>query len=277
MMPDWKQTVSASATTVTIRDVSNYIGVNTPSSSPIDLFYEGRNDLLRSVDPAFAIAHPSAPPLMLVGLISQTENYLREVMAGIIQLCPIAKVKSAEKSLNLATAWFGYGELEKGAFENISFSRAETIKKNLKNLIGYEVTNSSQISTPLDEFDKLCELRHAIVHSAGLLAGKNAIKLQLPSSKNPVKVVVGFYELQEAAEICSSLVCAVNLELFCHISKRWLNDWQRTPAYRSANQNVLFKKVWNLFYSNFDSINSLIMSPLTQIKTRNLIVRTRAI
>ncbi|MDP2877485.1 MAG: hypothetical protein Q8O00_14960 [Holophaga sp.] len=276
-MTDWKGSVSASASTVTIKNISSYISENTTCGSPIDTFYFGRNDLLKSVDPAYAGAHPSVVPLILVGLISQTENYFRDIMAGIISLCPKAKEKSANKQLNLATAWFGYGELEKGAFENTSFSDSDTITKNLKNLIGYTITEQSQISTPLDEFDKLCELRHAIVHSAGLLAGKNAIKLQFPSSKNPVKVIVGFPELQEAAEICTALVCAVNLELFRHLSKRWLNDWPKTPAYRGENLNGLFKKVWVLFYSKFDSQNGLIHSPLTLIKTRNMIVKTRAV
>lgn len=276
MTTDWKQAVSANASTVNITDISNYVVENVPSGSPIDTFYKGRNDILRAVDPQYATDHPSVIPLVLVGLISQTENYFREIMAGIINLCPKAKEKSAEKKLNLATAWFGYGELEKGVFENVSFSNAITVEKNLKDLIGYKIDNSSQISTPLKEFDKLCELRHAIVHSAGLLAGKNAIKLQLQSSKHPAKVNISFSRLQEAAEVCTSLVCAVNLELFCHLSRRWLDEWPRTPAYRNENPNDLFKSVWNLFYSEFDALNGLIASPLTRIKAKNQIMRNQA-
>lgn len=209
-------------------------------------------------------------------MISLTENYFREILAGIISICPKAKQKSASKSLNLATAWIGFGEMEKGAFENTSFSDPKTVKKSLSELIGVNVSNSNQISTPLDEFGKLCELRHAIVHSAGLLAGKNAVKLELPNSRNSVKIKVGYSELQEAAEVCTSLVCAVNIELFINISTKWLNEWPRTPAYRDQNVNALFKKVWELFYSIFDERNGLISDSLTQIKTRNQIVRTNA-
>ncbi|MDZ5431977.1 hypothetical protein T3H00_04765 [Pseudomonas fluorescens] len=276
-MSDWKKSVSASATTTSIRDISNYVQGSYTPSSPIDGFYEGRNQLLTAITPDFANAHPSVTPLVLVGLISLVENYFREILAGIIIQCPKAKEKSASKPLNLATAWIGYGELEKGAFENTSFSDADTIRKNLAGLIGYTISNTSQVSTPLDEFNKLCELRHAIVHSAGLLAGKNAVQLQLPSSKNSVKISVGFSELQEAAEICTSLVCAVNLELYIHISKRWLNEWPKIPAYKNKDFNVLFRDIWTLFFSNFDANNNLISDVLSPVKARNLIVKSRGV
>lgn len=276
-MSDWKKSVSASATTTSIRDISNYVQGSYTPSSPIDGFYEGRNQLLTAITPDFANTHPSVPPLILVGLISLVENYFREIFAGIIIQCPKAKEKSASKPLNLATAWIGYGELEKGAFENTSFSDADTIKKNLTTLIGYSISNTSQVLTPLEEFNKLCELRHAIVHSAGLLAGKNAVQLQLPSSKNSVKISVGFSELQEAAEICTSLVCAVNLELYIHISKRWLNEWPKIHAYKNKDFNVLFRDIWTLFYSNFDANNKLISDVLSPVKARNLIVKSRGV
>ncbi len=157
-----------------------------------------------------------------------------------------------------------------------SFSDPKAVKKNLNELIGVNVTNSNQISAPLEEFGKLCELRHAIVHSAGLLAGKNAVKLELPNSRNSVRIEIGYSELQQSAEVCSSLVCAVNLELFVNMATKWLNEWPRTPAYRDQNLNFLFKKIWSLFYSEFDKRNGLISDSLTQIKARNLIVRTNA-
>lgn len=276
MMVDWKKSVSACATTVTIRDITRYVETSPVSNSPIDSFYIERNSMLNAVTPSFANSNPTIPPLVLVGLISLTENYFREVLAGVISICPKAKQKSATKSLNLATAWIGFGEMEKGAFENTSFSDPKNVKKNLKDLVGIEVSTSNQISTPLDEFGKLCELRHAIVHSAGLLAGKNAVRLELPNSRNAVKIKIGYSELQEAADVCTALVCAVNLELFINIATRWLREWPRTPAYQGQQLNSLFKEVWSLFFSEFDKSNGLISDPLTHIKARNQISRSNA-
>lgn len=275
-MVDWKKSVSACASTVTIGDISKYVKPSSETNSPIDSFYIERNKLLSSVSSEYATSNPSMPPLVLVGLISLTENYFREILAGIVTICPKAKQKSATKSLNLATAWIGFGELEKGAFENTSFSDPKIVKKNLNDLVDVNITNINQIAAPLEEFGKLCELRHAIVHSAGLLAGKNAVKLELPSSRNSVRIKIGFSELQESAAICSSLVCAVNLELFVNMAAKWLNEWPKTPAYRGENLNMLFRKIWGLFYSEFDEKNGLISDSLTQIRARNLIVRTNA-
>lgn len=276
MIADWKKSVSACASTVTIRDINNYVDICSVSNSPIDSFYTERNNLLRAITPNYATSSPSILPLVLVGLISLTENYFREILAGIITICPKAKQKSAMKSLNLATAWIGFGEMEKGAFENTSFSDPNTIKKNLKDLVGLNIPNSNQISTPLEEFGKLCELRHAIVHSAGLLAGKNAINLELPNSRNAVKIKVGYSELQEAAEVCTALICAVNIELFKNIATKWLREWPNTPAYRDKKLDPLFKKVWILFFSEFDQSNELISDSLSRIKARNQIVKTNA-
>lgn len=275
-MEDWKLSICATPTTVRIQDIRQFVSVHDSEDSPIDYFYKDRNNILNAISPEFSTNNQSIVPFALVGLISITENYFREIISRFISICPKAKVKSSEKSLNLATAWFGYGELEKGAFENTSFSSATTIKKNLQNLLQYNVESSNEILAPLNEFDKLCELRHAIVHSACLLAGKNAIKLELPSSEKSVKVTISYSQLQEAADICTSLVSSVNLGLFNHISKRWLNDWPRTIAYQNEDFNLLFNKIWILFFSTFDSDNHLISCPLSKIKTKNKIVSSRA-
>ncbi|QBG36706.1 hypothetical protein [Litorilituus sediminis] len=275
-MSNWKLTVSAPASTVSMGNISDYLNTQQAISSPIDSFYKSRNELLAAITPAFAGSHANVVSLVLVGLISCTENYFREVMSGIIAICPKAKEKSAQKTVNLATAWFGYGNIEKGAFENTSFSDKKAITDNLKNFIGYEIKKNNQLVQPLEEFARLCEMRHAIVHSSGLLAGKNAIKLNLPSSKDAVKIELGFAELQEAAEICTSLVCSSNIELFSYIGKRWLHEWPSTPAYSAANMNELFKKVWRLFFSEIDNAGGRIQNTLSPIKTRNLLSRTNA-
>src|SRR5690606_6198248 len=105
-MADWKQAVSANASTVRIRDIANYISNCTSAKSPIDEFYTDRNLLLSAITPSYAAASPAVTPLILVGMISLTENYFRGILAGALCLCPMAKQKSANKTLNLATAWF---------------------------------------------------------------------------------------------------------------------------------------------------------------------------
>lgn len=275
-MSDWKKVISASPSTVQIRDIQRYMTTNISPMSPIDYFYTERNELLRAIAPNSSNQNSSLNPLVLVGFIALTENYFREIFSGVIKLCPTAKTKSGSKSLNLATAWFGYGDLEKGAFENTSFADIKNIRKSLKELCNCDIDDAGQISAPLLEFEKLCELRHAIVHSAGLLAGKNASNLKLSRSERPVKISIGYGEVQEVAEVCTALVCSVNLELFQKLSSRWLHSWPNDAEYQGGNLNKVFKKIWQLFYSEIDRNLGLVQEPLSMVKTRNLIVRTNA-
>jgi hypothetical protein len=275
-MTSWKDTISTRASTVSRNTISRYVHTISDSSSPIDCFYNGRNSILNDMPPELADRNGMLSALSMVGFISLTENYYREVLSRIISICPLAKVKASEKSINLATAWFGYNKIEKAAFENISFSNAEVIKKNLKSLLSITIEPSSQIFQPLESFSELCELRHSIVHSACLLSGQNAVKLKLPSSADEIKVSINYEQLQKTAEICTSLVCATNIELFTHMSKRWLHEWPREEVYRATNMNKSFKQIWELFYSKVDKSLNEIDNDIGMVKTRNLISRSNA-
>ncbi len=68
--------------------------IGAPSSSvidsPIDAFYATTQDILNVANPDFLQQHPSMGTLLLVGLISASENYFRDLFARIIRICPIA-------------------------------------------------------------------------------------------------------------------------------------------------------------------------------------------
>ena len=276
-MGDWKNCICNQPSTVSISDIANYVSVDTEIFSPIDKLYKRRNEILALSTPTFASANPNIMPLLLVGLISLVENYFRDIISDLIKICPITKEQTSEKTINLASVWFGSNNLEKGALDNISFSDSKNISKNLKSIFNLDPDlATNQINAPLAEFAKLCELRHAIVHSGGELSGKNAVKLQLPNSTNSVQVSVGYSELQEAAEICTSLICATNLELFKIMAHRWIHRWPSSPAFDGADLNPIYSKMWNIFYSVTDYNTGLISQPLTKIKAKNKIISTRA-
>jgi len=276
-MSDWKVTISGEADTASITDITNYVSTILLPFSAIDEFYNTRNELLATITPGFATNNPRVSALVLVGLISATENYFRNIFAEMIKICPISKKNTAEKSVNLATTWFGYKNLEKGAFENSSFSDYKVVKNNLNNIFGINIEQgANQIQAPLLQFQKLCEMRHAIVHSSGNITGKNAVKLNLPSSPNEARITVQFAELQEAADICTSLVRAANAEIYIKMSRRWMHDWPKLPTFNPANSNKLFKRLWKSLFSQIDFNTSQITNPLTETRARNLIRRTNA-
>lgn len=276
MTINWSNSVNQSVGTQKIRDINEYIESIDSSrlyKSSIDRFYQSVRDVLSiGREPVVLEENHVLGPLLFVGIISSTENYFREIMAEAIQICPICQSTSASQSIALGSViWHTVCNIEKGSFENISFADADTIKKTCKRYLNYDIDKKGLTYSALDEFDKICELRHSIVHSSNIIAGKNAIKLGIKSDKNAVRVKVEYKQLQECAAICTSLVSSFNSELFTLIVKRWSIDWTKLPSWNSENDNKSFSKVWKMFHSDFDAQNGLIQENISMIKCRNVV------
>jgi hypothetical protein len=208
-------------------------------------------------------------PLLLVGLVSATENYFRDVFAGIIRLCPTAQSKSADHSIKLGSViWHSGVDVERGAFEHISFASGERLIKSSKEYLAYTLKQTSIV----DEFDKVCELRHGIVHSGAIIAGKNAIRLQLPPTKEPLRITVDFARLQECGSICTTLVASINSELFAELARRWAVVWPKLPSWNSERTHALFRQVWSTFFSAYDHTNGTIPTSLSLMKCKHRVL-----
>lgn len=270
MDKDWKYSVCDTPSSVNFGTSLDYVNCNEVSNSPIDIFYKQQKEIIRFCTPDFMENNPTLAPLMFVGLVSNVESYFRGVFAHCIKLCPIARKKVSTKAMNLSSLYFGYDFIELSAFENQSMSDYQVISKNAKAIFDINVNTSiSSINSPLLEYQKLCELRHSIVHSNGLINSKNAIELDLPPTKNHYHVQLSFAEIQNAALICTSLICASNIEFFDKMVNRWAFEWRLLPEFNHSNRLDSFKKIWEIFISEIDSTNNSISKPSTIIKTKN--------
>lgn len=265
----WRAAVNQPQGVVRLADIHTYIAPAAAAGlSPIDVFYDQSRDILKAGTPAFLTTYPTLGPLLLVGLVSATENYFRDIFGRILQLCPIARASAADQPVKIGSVvWHGATDLERGAFEHLSFADADAILKASKKFINHDLRRTAL----LDEFDRVCELRHSVVHSSAVIAGKNAVRLQIRQSSTPLRVQVGFAELQESGAICTSLVAAVNLELFEAMARRWAVDWPKSPSWLPSERHQRFKAVWQSFYSTRDAAAGVIPAPLTLIKCRNCV------
>ena len=266
----WRRSINQAVGVARIADIGNYVRSEVPASeSPIDNFYKISQDLITVGDPPFLLAHPTIASLLIVGIVSATENYFRDVFGRIIKICPIAKSASSEQSINLGSVmWHGGLDIERSAFEHISFADVNNITKTCKNYINYQI---SKAATML-EFEKVCQLRHGIVHSGAIMAGKNAIRLQIPTANGKLKINIGYPQLQECSNICTTLVASVNTELFIEMAKRWAIEWPKIPSWEPSKRHFYFKAIWNTFYSVRDATNGTIPVAISLIKCRNLIL-----
>lgn len=267
---DWKRLISQSVGQEQLGNLSNFIQDKVPSNiSPIDDFYNEVRTIL-------ALSSPTMSPIewqgsiYAVAIISSTENYFRSILGKMIGICPHSKKKAAENNINLGSVlWHPNHSIERGAFEHVSFSESKKIIEVTRKYIDVEL-NKSDLIPILEEFNKVCELRHGIVHSARMLAGKNALILDLPSSDKNQFITIGYGQLQNIASICTTLVVSYNQKLFETMAHRWATSW-RNPTWTSEIENESFKKIWDVFHSKVDKTNNAIPEIGTWIKCRNLI------
>lgn len=239
--------------------------------SAIDDFYASTSTALTRVDPNFIATYgDDVVGLLFVGLISSTENYFRDILGFTLTICPIAQAYSADEKVQLGSLLWGEGSLQnRSAFEFHAFSSADSIRKAVQNFTNYQVRTNGTFALMLTEYDKLCELRHAVVHSGHIVAGKNAIKLGLRKSALPLKVKLGYAELQAAGSVCTALVQAANTELFETLVVRWATTWRNLPSWTPANEVKLLRAIRAAFLSKRDGANNTITgaSKASQLET----------
>jgi hypothetical protein len=273
-MSNWKNCISQSVGSERINDLNGYVSVSVVSDkSPIDQFYGEMQNILTLFPHQSWGQNTWVGGLASIAIISSIENYFRQIFSQILKNCVDSQKKAASNNINLGSViWHPSNEIERGAFEHISLASADNINSTSKKYIGIDLI-SNGLGTILDEFDKVCELRHGIVHSAMVVAGKNGIKLKLQPTNNVTKIDIGFAEFQEIMSICNALVVDSNKLFFAELAKRWATSWRNTPSWDSSEASLKFKAVWTVFYSSRDQQNGTIPENMTWIKCRNQIMR----
>lgn len=275
-MISWKGCVNKSAGNERVQDIQAYLKLGISAyKAPIDEFYVEVKRIIKYGSNIQTLEENDfLGPLLYVGIISRTENYVRDILTECIKICPMCKSDIANRNVSLGSMmWQKNGEFEKGIFENISFSDASAIKKELRNCLRIDIKDTDLLGKVLDEFDKLCQMRHAIVHSSCFLAGKNAIQLNISSYNEKLSIKVGYAQLQECASVCTAFVMAFNLKLFEEMGHRWAAKWRNLADFwEPEKENEYFSKIWDIFASVVDREDSC-LAEMTKTKCKNAIKR----
>lgn len=267
MSPDWRDGINQRLGRAPLTH-ENFIKAGSESeSSAIDEFYSRMDEIVIFATPELLTSKQFLGPLLLVGLVSAVEDYFRTIFCVCIRLCSISRSRSADQKIALGSAvWQRDGEIAKGALEHLSLADSQTIKLSSEKFLGFKIEKGSDVESALDEFDKICQLRHGIVHTCNRLPGTNALKLGLSSSHGPAVIAVEYAQLQEAALVCRSLITSYNLDLFILLSRRWAYEWNPSRDFQN------FKFLWRSFYSSLDSHSGRLNEELTLIKCRNRVL-----
>lgn len=199
--------------------------------------------------------------LFLLGLVSNVESYFRSIIREIILIDHIAYNKCLEQSLTYAAALHHTNALlPEALLEHCTFISCENIKSTVSTFTGLsyggQSTEQVELRNCILMFEQLCQLRHCIVHRAGLLGSKNAIKLGLDTHKSffekPICLDLNF--LQEASRICLNCVKSFNTFAFNALINRYINDKKREIMWNYTTDKKWFNKYFKLF--NSEEINT---------------------
>ena len=120
--------------------------------------------------------------LSIIGIVSSTESYFRLMIRKILLTVTDIRKQSYKNKLTYGAVLFHDSNLlPEALLEDYVFSSKKNIIDNVSTFLGIRVNlqQNAALSAALDEFDKVCHLRHCVAHRSGHLGSKNAIELGL--------------------------------------------------------------------------------------------------
>ena len=272
----WWQSICRPASSAKVSNILDY-GISQPlnNQSAIDQYLANTEALIIQGTKTLLDSSPEIANLFFIGVVSHTENYFRELFSKLLQICPSSQAKSSNRDIKLGSViWFKTGQIERGAFESFSFASSENITDTAKRYFDISIEPKSDSHALLDQYDLPCELRHSIVHSAGFMSGKNALKMHFPRTNNNLRANLNFSRFQEATSVCTALVYALNRDFFKQFGARWRDDWpKRVPHWTDSMSNKSFNELWEIFHSKTDAHRNAITLQLSRAKCKAEIIK----
>ena len=190
--------------------------------------------------------------LILLGYISAIESYIREIVRKIIIIDKISRISCELEEINYGAA-INYPKhlLPEVILEKGSFASKKNIIDSFKKFLGLEGHQPDELIKTLEEFEKICHLRHCIVHRFGKLGSQNAIKFGLDNHSSLIEKPLKFdiNMVFDLSIICTNTVLVVNKYLFNKILERTANKNNNIWEWDLRKDKQKFKKYFDLFNS----------------------------
>lgn len=239
----------------------------TPKShlSPLDELIENTNRLnaLAAQQQQFT---RELGALLLLGHTSAVESFIRSLICAVIELDEVARKRSEPHLLPFGAAMSHERErMAEALLEGISFASRSNVVDGLKDFLGVSDT-ARTIGPILDEFQRICELRHCCVHRFGKLGAKNAIALGLHEHKGVLEAPLNLsrasideiaLRLRTFAKSLNNVVCERVMDRTVRnkddhgrqlYSSNWTWNWQRDRR--------RFTAYYRIFATALDSIRT---------------------
>lgn len=179
--------------------------------------------LIQLAGAAQADQWPHQSRLLLLGLVSLVERTLKQVIAGLVRICPISQTVAGSESVDFsAISYYDLESLPHALMERDSLTSARNVRATLKRLTGLGIPESDSLAQALAEYTQMCQLRHAVVHSHGVLGANSVRVLRLQAdSGSPLAVRFDAEGFQILAGVADNVVRAFVRFLFPRVVDRW--------------------------------------------------------
>jgi hypothetical protein len=225
------------------------------NQSGIDKYIEETSELNKLITSA-DISHHLAN-LLVLGYISAGESYFREIIRNLI-LFDTNSIQNCEEVELTYSAALNYDKemLPEALLEHCTFINTKNIKDSLSKFVGIKGKWPEDVIKSLDEYSKVCQLRHCIVHRFGKIGSRNAVKLKLRKKKNYLEkpLNINFADLQNVFMQCHSTIKTINNFIFVKVLNRTLeidNYW----SWDYKIDKKKFMNYYNLFISKIEPFN----------------------
>jgi hypothetical protein len=223
--------------------------------SPVDEYLK-RLASLNQLAPQPLNFNPFQGQLVLLGVIAAVESFIRTLFRRIISLDEISQNKVNDRDVSFGAALHLSKELlPEAILERLSFISEKAIVDALKDILAVKGAMPADLDKAIEDYVRVCQLRHCAVHRFGKLGVSNAINLGLANHKDllekPLKLE--YASLQDTIAISTCLVKTLNNFLFNEMLSR-VQASQWTGSY--AQDRELFLRYFNLFRDKVSAVKT---------------------
>ena len=131
-----------------------------------------------------------------------------------------------------ATVYYARERLPLAIYDHAALSGSGELNKTTS-ILGFDISRNSEVQVAIGLFEKICNLRHAIVHARGQLSPGNLAALDLDPAGGPKSVAIDAIFFTQVVAAAHSAVRAYNQCIFNSMLERWImepvltGDWTK--------------------------------------------------
>lgn len=185
--------------------------------------------------------------------VAAAEDYFRSILTEVVELCSLCERRVQPLETRMEFVFSGsVQDAVRGMLDRESFSSKANVIAWSKRIAGADLSSERSLSVALEEFERVCHIRHAAIHAGGYVSTRNAEALGVPpgswiSFGSPAAI-------HEIIGVVTATIRAYNQVLFEKILSGWLAEGVLRGDWSTDKEK--FAPLWEAFRSAGDIASS---------------------